>query len=206
MASVPFIIPTRATRCAPRIGPTCGTPNAFDFCLQANYQQSKKLAVGAAAWKKAYPKYSSQQAAPWVSMPFDGVRLNQNGSVVLGTLVASALTPVFTYVVPAGYEGVINQILQVFKTNTGPELLDGSGDLTWYIGTNFTFQTNYTIMTVQEGSTANFGMVAMGGGIRIKSNQILTYYVSATAGAIAGGLDPAGRVVCGFSGWIYPMG
>lgn len=194
---IPSIIPTSRTRCLPNVGPTC----VADACLAQNAKAFTSFVKSGAMWKRLFPKYGGASSPPWVDMPFDAIRLNVNGTVQFNALTAHALTPVFTYVVPEGYAGVINQNLQIFVPQTGTAFQDGSTALTWYLGVNECFVTNYTGMNYHEGSLDSIGRVAHGAGIRIMANQIYTYYVISDGTP----LDPVGQVICGINGWIYPV-
>lgn len=197
---IPSIIPTNRTRCAPGAKIPC----LSDACLTANTAAFTKYVKSGDMWRKLYPKYGGASSPPWVDMPFDAQRLNENGSLLFSTIATTALTPVFTYTVPEGYAGIINQNLQIFvpQPGGGPGFQDGSAALTWYLGVNQAFVSYYTQMNFHEGSLDSLGRVAHGAGIRIMANQIYTYYVK-WDGVTA--LDPAGQIICGINGWIYPL-
>jgi hypothetical protein len=75
--------------------------------------------------------------------------------------------------------------------------------LTWILGINNYLQLNYTNIGITMGGQAQLGPVTRGGGIRIKSNDQVTFYCVATAGGLAY-LDPNGIVICAIQGWLYP--
>ncbi len=196
---LPSNIPTSATRCLPGKLPSRCFANE---CLDSLSDEFTKYVKSDAIWKKAYPRYAGASSPPWVEMPYDAIRLNENANVAFADLVGSTLTPVLTYTVPEGYAGVINQNLQIFVPTTGTAFQDGSDALVWYIGVNQCFVSDYTSMNYHEGSLDSIGRVALGAGIRIFPNQIYTYYVE-WDGTTA--LDPDGQVITGINGWIYPI-
>lgn len=177
------------------------SPCFANDCLDALSHDFTKYVKSGDIWRRAYPKYAGSSAPPWVEMPYDAIRLNVNGNVIFSDLVANVLTPVLEYTVPVGYDGVINQNLQIFVPAAGAAFQDGSTALTWYIGVNQCFVSDYTGMNYHEGSLDSIGRVALGAGIRVFANQIYTYYVQ-WDGTTA--LDDVGQVIVGLNGWVYP--
>lgn len=198
-APLPKLIPTNKTRCLP--GPR--NPCVADSCLTANAAAFTKYVKSGEMWKKLFPKYGGATSPPWVEMPFDAIPLNENGNVLFADIVANVLTPVLTYTVPEGFGGIINQTLQIFvpQPGGGPAFQDGSSVLKWYIGVNQAFVSYYTGMKFHQGSLDSIGRINHGAGIRVMANQIYTYYVVNDGTP----LDPAGQVICGLNGWIYPL-
>jgi hypothetical protein len=137
-------------------------------------------------------------------MPPDAIRLNYIGNAVTTSLTANVPNIVMQYPVPFGFEGIVNEHVNLFQPQTGPGYQDGSGDLIWRIEVNQYLLTYYTNVNTSMGSLAQSGGVRNGGGFRIKSNQTITYSVIPTVAAL-GTLDPVGQVICGIRGWIYPI-
>jgi len=205
---VPFTIPTTATQCLPNAPPPCPANNTFDACLQQNAANWKKLYRDPRFAKLTLPvRYWSLSEPPFDTMPPDAIRLQQSGNLILSSLTANVNNTVLSYTVPFGFEGIINENLNIFNISPGggPEFQSGSGALLWRVIINQYLATYYTAINTSMGSLANSGAVMHSGGIRIKSNQTITYVVVPTTAALAGGLDPNGQVICGFRGWIYPM-
>lgn len=204
---LPPIIPTLRGRCSAYAVPPCPPPNALDLCAQANAVNWKRIYKDPNFQKLQLPtRYWNLNAPPFDMMPSDAIRLNVPGNVPLSSLVANTDNVILQYTVPFGFEGIINENLHLFviQPGGGPPYQDGSGGLVWRLLINQYLVTYYTAMNTQMGSLSNSGAMYHTGGIRIKSNQTITYAVDPTAPALAG-LDPNGQFVAGFRGWIYPM-
>jgi len=153
------------------------------------------------------PRYRYATQSPFAKMPQDGTRLNEIGSVPMADLTAATAgvyVLAHSYLVPPGSDGVINNTLNKFvpQPGGGQAFQDGSGQLTWVLGINNYLAYGYTNITTQMGDVGQLGPTATGGGIRIKSNDLIQFYVAASANGIAT-LDPNGIVVCAFQGWLY---
>lgn len=211
--NLPATIPTQFTqggRCSPSVSITqCNAPdNPMTQCLTAEERLWKQITSNPGFQLRKYPaRYWQLKSLPFDEMPPDALRLNAPNAPGLpfsSVTTAGNYYLVFAYQVPAGYDGVINVTVNKFVPQTGPSYQDGSGQLTWALGINNTLAVNYTQIHLSLGSTESLGPVTKGGGIRVKANDLIQYFVSASAPAIAGGLDPSGIVVCAIQGWLYP--
>lgn len=202
---IPGIIPTSSSRCASNAIPPCPS-NEWDACESANAAQWKRIYRDPNFAKLQLPvRYWNLSEPPFDTMPPDAIRLNQIGNAILTPgLVANANNTILQYTVPFGFDGIINENMNIFVPQAGAGFQDGSGLLTWRIYINQYLVTYYTAINTSMGSLSNSGNLNHSGGIRIRSNQTVTYVVFPTATALAT-LDPNGQIICGFRGWIYPM-
>lgn len=144
------------------------------------------------------PAAWSGDTPPWIVMPPQGIRLQQTSAIALPG-VENVDTPVVTFTMPEGYDGVITLHFQ-FYTGTG--FVEFSGDLNWRISLNRWFVKDYGNM---ESSLGNLQtpIPLNRGGIRLKSNQKVVYSVNLGTGAL--GRLTGGKVICGLFGWRYPI-
>jgi hypothetical protein len=147
-------------------------------------------------------RYRVTNLTPFAKMPQDAIRLNQVGSLAISTLTEGRYNPILSYLVPPGYDGVINSTYNKFSIQAGPGLQDGSGMITWQLAINNYLQINYSNITMQMGDQSTLGQVAHDGGIRIQQNDLITFYAIVTAAGLAF-LDPNGLINAGIQGWIY---
>lgn len=208
-SSLPYTVPSTATnRCAPSVQlQQCTQPdNAMTMCLKAEQQLWSQI-----AYNPTFPllrvaaRYRALNNPPFVQMPQDGQRLNVGPitPTILGNITAGVYNPLCSYLVPPGFDGVINSTLNKFVPQTGPPLQDGSGMITWVLQINNYLAISFNNVTIQLGSNGSMGQIAEGGGIAIKANDLITFYaIVSTAGAAF--LDPAGIILGAFQGWIYP--
>lgn len=211
----PSSIPTLAGRCAPGVVlRTCTEPdNPITQCLKTEAELWAQIAFNPTFPLLRVPaRYRILPSHPFDVMPPDAIRLNALPStstpsplvpVTISNMVAGAYTPIVQYLVPAGFDGVINSTLNKFVIQNGPGLQDGSGMLTWVLQINNYLAINYNNITIQMGDTPTLGVVSHDGGIRIKANDLITFYALVTT-AGAAFLDPNGIVLAAFQGWIYP--
>jgi hypothetical protein len=185
--------------------PNCGSPdNAVTQCIK------KEAMVWGAITRnplfsvlKLPSRYRLLDVPPFDAQPVDSTRLNVQGSIgPLGSLAAGAYTPVVSYLVPSGYDGVINSTFNKFVPSTGPGLQDGSGMIQWVIQINNYLQFNYTDITMQMGETSTLGPMPYGGGIRIKTNDFIQMFALVNTAGLAF-LDPAGLIIGALQGWVY---
>jgi len=196
-------------RCAPSVSLTnCNAPdNVFTQCIKNEMRMFDRITRDPSFQMRKYPsRYWQLKSLPFDEMPPDALRFN---TPTKGLAFSTVTNPgqyylVTSSLVPAGYDGVINVTLNKFVPQTGgPDFQDGSGQLTWAIGINNILAVNYTQISITMGASSILGPVTKGGGIRVKANDLLQYFVSASAAGIAN-LDPNGFVVCAFQGWLYP--
>jgi hypothetical protein len=219
--NLPAAIPNSSTpggRCAPSVQLVqCNAPdNYLTQCVKAEADMLQRIITNPMFQLGKLPaRYWQLQNLPYDEMPPDALRLNAAGGLPF-TSVASAgdyynvplsLTgsPGYPgFLVPAGYDGIINVTMNKFVPKSGTAFQDGSGYLTWALGINNRLAVNYTGITITQGDVGGLGPVTKGGGIRIKANDLIQWYVSASSAAISGGLDVSGIVVCAIQGWLYP--
>lgn len=130
-----------------------------------------------------------------VQLPLVGKRLNLTQTVPLPATASTVI--VINYTVPFGWVGYINNIAHQYINGAG--FVDGSGDLIWGIGINNYFPYGYGNMTVQQGSLTNASLYS-DTGIRIRSNQNITYQVTWNGQNLVGG-----SLLCAFQGWVCPV-
>lgn len=202
-SSLPSTIPTLA-RCG-YVNTGCAqSDNVMAQCLKDETALWAKIAFNPIfATLKLPARYRTLLVPPFDAQPVDATRLNIQGVVgPLSTLVANTYNTVVQYLVPAGYDGVINSTFNKFTPQAGPGLQDGSGMVTWAVAINNYLQLNYTNITMQMGGTVTLGPMPYGGGIRIKANDLITMYAMVTAAGIAY-LDPAGLILGALQGWVF---
>jgi hypothetical protein len=133
---------------------------------------------------------------PYLRMPPEGRQFQQISSVTLPAATGVDI-PVTTVNVPVGYDGVISSIANFW---TGTTLVEGSGDIVWRIKVGNRWARDLGQITTTLGSLTSPCPVFRGG-IRISSQQVVTYYVNVpTTSSLTGG-----NVVCALFGWFYPV-
>lgn len=215
MGSMPSTIPTLSTRCTPGVQmKVCTEPNnILTQCLHAEGELWSQIAFNPTFPLLRIPsRYRILPSHPFDVMPSDAIRLNALPStstptpippVTISAMAIGNYTPLVSYLVPAGFDGVINTTVNKFVIQNGPGLQDGSGMLTWVMQINNYLAIDYNNITIQMGDTPTLGPVAHDGGIRIRANDLITFYALLNA-AGAAFLDPNGIVLAAFQGWIYP--
>ena len=205
---LPPTIPSVSDRCAPTVGlPNCGlSDNPRTECIKAEAQvwgaiiRSPIFSILALP-----PRYRLLEVPPFDAQPIDATRLNQQGVVgPLSSLTAGTYYSVVSYLVPPGFDGVINSTMNKFvpATAAGVGLQDGSGQIQWVLQINNYLQINYTNITMQMGDTSTLGPMPYGGGIRIKPNDTITLLAVVNSAGKAG-LDAGGLIIGALQGWIY---
>lgn len=136
-------------------------------------------------------------AAPWVVEPPDAESFHLAAGIVIPAADGNFHT-VVQIPVPAGRNGVLNRIANVF---VGGGFTDYSGSIVWQIvrnpGSGVTAaERNYENIVASLGTASNPGKIA---GIRIFENDIIALVVKnvsiVVAGEFIGGL---------LGGWFYP--
>lgn len=178
--------------------------NAFNACLNREawlwIKIQREGGLKTLCCRQGYPGIWYEKA-PWIVQPKNAVRFNEIDSIVLpGIALQGTDVIVLQHRVPLGYDGVIKGVVNQF---TGTGFVDGSGLLTWRIQANRRWLKDYGNITTTLGSL-QYNQEAYGDGIRVYSDQLITYYVNVQAGADAF-LQPDGRVVCALQGWFYPL-
>lgn len=174
------------------------TANQFDACLlreQAVWHKIQCMGgVTDSCRRFDAPRYI---VPPWITMPPQGRRFQEVNTISLPAINTD--TTVLDFRVPLGYDGVINGIVDRV---IGAGFVEGSGDVEWRIRLNLHYLPDYGDIQTSLGDLTN-PCSMQGGGIRIKSGQLVRYYVMINA-AGAAHLDPNDRILCSLSGWYYP--
>ena len=181
----------------------CSVPQVYpptwaNSCL-ANVEQTWR-AIYAAGGPVPYsrPGYEYVGVPPWREMPANGKRFQRVASIALPA-VEGVETPVLQLQVPAGWEGILLTLTNMF---TGMGFAEASGDIVWRVSFDWQWFKNLEAITISLGRLDN-PYELEGGGYRLYENQTLGYTATIGAGGL-GRLDPNGRILCAFSGWTYP--
>lgn len=172
-----------------------GVPNLYDQCLGEQVGLQSRVLGQVDAAKRRQWRFG---APPWVSMPRTGQRYQKVEASVLPA-VEGVDNLLLTYRVPYGYSGVLLTVTCLFS---GTGFVEGSGDIVWRVRNNFRYFRDLGAVSISLGDL-DTPYALEGGGYRIKSNDIIRLYAQLGAGAL-GVLDPAGRIIVGITGWIYP--
>ncbi len=174
--------------------------NPFDLCLlqDTGIWSTIQLMGGVrrVCLKSEDVKYSPNEP-PWILMPAQGRRFQVTNTIALP--IINTNTTVLQMLVPVGWDGVINGIVNRI---VGAGFIEGSGDVLWRIQSSRVYLRDYGQVTTSLGDLTN-PCTLYGGGQRIYSGQIITYLVNLTA-AGAAHIDPNSLVLCSLSGWTYP--
>ena len=129
---------------------------------------------------------------PWVEPPDGSVPYDQAGSVALPNVGDPAVV-VTQYVVPDGYDGIINAYSWNF---VGGGFTDASGDIVVQVLRNGAAVRNYDNITVQKGTV---GIPRPISPIRVFSKQLIQIIVSHPNNPLL-----SGNVVGSMVGYFYP--
>lgn len=136
---------------------------------------------------------------PWLDAPPGALPYDFGGSVALGAVGSSVIVPMtagqttYSFVVPSGYDGVINAWSWNF---TGGGFVDGSGDLQAQIYRNGAVIRGFDNVTVQKGT---IGIPRQVPPIRVFSGDVISLQVNHLANGLL-----AGNIVGSFVGYFYP--
>jgi hypothetical protein len=175
------------------------SPNPYTECLYREQDLWTKIAYEGGLAKLCCPSYPEGNPPPWVAMPSEGKRYQQIGSILLPAVEGTDFL-VTSFAVPTGYDGVIVSVVGMF---TGTGFVEGSGDLHYRIQINRRWLKDYGDTQTTMGTVASPCMIYRGG-VRLRTQEVVRYWVQLGAGAL-GRLDPTGRLVCAFFGWFYPQ-
>lgn len=173
--------------------------NTADRCLRGDTGMWSTIQKLGGIHRVSISEMIRYDREPWLLMPQLGRRFHRRGSVVL-PLDDGLDNLVLEWVVPVGYDGVINQLVSMF---TGVGFIEGSGDIRWRLRLNEWWVRDYANVVTSLGDVQQPFTLA-GGGIRVKANQRVRMYVNIAVGAGAW-LDPLGRIVVSTAGWFYPL-
>lgn len=150
------------------------------------------------------PVVGDQAAAPvpttvltlpaWIFPPVNSIAFDNTGDITIPAVGVES--PVVTFTVPRGQNGVIKEIANVF---IGGGFTDGSGAIVWRILQNNQAVRGKENIVASLGSVAQPSRVGGGGFIRILENDIIALTVLNTSIVVAGQII-GGRL----SGWFYP--
>jgi hypothetical protein len=171
-------------------------PNAASKCLDREQALYELIIRKGGLQKLCCVSQYKYATPPWLKMPGEGRQYQEIDSIPLPA--NDGLNHVVTqFVVPTGYDGVITSIANFY---TGVGFVEGSGDLVWRLLIARRWARNLGNIDTTLGSLTS-PCPLFRGGIRVFSDQLITYYVNVpVASALVGG-----RVVCGVFGWFYPV-
>jgi len=128
---------------------------------------------------------------PWLDEPPGAQPFDPQESISLPA--AAGDTVVLTMLVPAGYDGVINEMSCNF---TGGGFTQGSGDIIWSLRVDGKPYPNFGIITNEKGTPLQGRKI---GRIRVYSGQRVQWLVNHVAN-----LALNGNVICSLTGYFYP--
>lgn len=141
------------------------------------------------------PVATTVSALPaWIFPPVNSIAFDNTGDIMIPAIGVES--PVITFTVPRGQNGVIKEIANVF---IGGGFTDGSGAIVWRILQNNQAVRGKENIVASLGSVAQPSRVGGGGFIRILENDIISLTVLNTSIVVAGQII-GGRL----SGWFYP--
>jgi hypothetical protein len=171
-------------------------PNMASQCLTRQQALYELIIQRGGLQKLCCVQHYQYQSPPWLKMPAEGRQYQEINSIPLPAN-DGANHIVTQFKVPTGYDGVITSITNFY---TGVGFVEGSGDLVWRLLISRRWARNLGAIDTTLGSLTS-PCPLFRGGIRVSSDQLITYYTSVpVASALAGG-----RVVCGVFGWYYPI-
>lgn len=172
------------------------TNNYYDWCLSLDKQD----------YDDAFdcgdlPRLSSTDL-PYINMPPQGRRFREIGSILVssGTFDGVTVTPVLTFLIPVGYDGIITMLVcNVQGQSTG--FVEGSGVISWRLSANGRYLRDSGNLQYSLGSLLT-PSADVGTGLRVFSGNIVEFGVTFSTGA--GVLNPTANILCACYGWIYP--
>lgn len=172
-------------------------PTFFNSCLDREYHiwQDVQRCGGLMAICPG-KKYD---APPWVRMPPGAKRFSPISSIPLPVANYGVDQLVLSFLVPYGFDGVINYIVQNY---TGQGFQEGAGDLTWRWQLNERYVKNYGNTEVQIGSLTQGGVYVPNSQIIVQSGQLVQGFVN-VAGSAAVDLN-GGRIIMSAFGYYWP--
>lgn len=193
----PVVVPTMLGGGAAVAGQGCGLNNEFDWCLWNEYLRWREM-LRHGLEGVCGPNVECGSKA-WWDEPRNGRTFREFGQYPLPP--DDGLDhDLLSITVPVGYDGILLTMVNMFM---GAGFVEVSGDITWRIKINNQYYMKDLGIINFTRSKPKRPYKPGGGGYRLQSGQVLTYQVNIAVGAAAR-LDPAGVIVCGFSGWYYP--
>lgn len=129
---------------------------------------------------------------PWLDPPSGFFPFDEQNGIALPA-VGAGDTVVLTFVVPEGYDGVINKIS---NTYTAGGFVGFSGDIIWRIVANGKPIPNFQNIRNEKGTTQQPREISP---IRIYSGQVIQYIVNHAAN-----IGLVGNTICSLTGYYYP--
>lgn len=174
-------------------------PNAFNAALASEAALWARIVqCGGLAMTTRGQRARRYQRPPWETMPPEGERLNQLGSIALPA-IEQVDTLVLDFQMPFAWDGVATNVMM---TLAGSGLVEGSGDVVWRLKVGDRWIPDFSNVIFQLNDLRN-PHALVGGYIRALSLQRIRIYAALGAGAL-GRLDPNSRINAGFVGWKYP--
>lgn len=182
-------------------------PNVWDQCLiqETDFWRAVIRAGGIGCVAKGERgRVYDPSRPPWIFMPPQSIRFQKVAMLTMAQILLPGVDYlVLQFQVPANYDAVIKSLTNIFvPTPGGMGLVEGSGDMIWRLQINSVWPKDYGNLITSQGDLAN-PHVLTGGGIRLKANSIVRYWVQVSPAGV-GVLDPLGRVICICMGWNYP--
>jgi hypothetical protein len=172
-------------------------PNIWDVCIAQERVLHQQI-----DWKRVAgcrpPTCYHLDYEPYREFPSQGREMNKQMAIALPA-PGSGDVRILSFMLPTGYDGILYGLLQKFA---GGGFMNGSGDLTWRLQIGRRWVKNMSTMTTELGDYS--GYLQLDEFIYLRTRQRVSMWVNvdATAGAR---LDPAGRVVVGLQGWVFPL-
>lgn len=129
---------------------------------------------------------------PHLYQPTTGLPFNPTNFVTIPAIAAAAI--ILDFIVPNGYQGVINQMGNNF---VGGGFVDGSGNLVWQLLIDGVPYPNFENIIASLGNPANPTLI---GAVQLRERQHVQLVVNNVAVVVAGQLI-GGRL----SGYFYPL-
>lgn len=129
---------------------------------------------------------------PHLYQPTTGLPFNPTNFVTIPAIGAAAI--ILDFIVPNGYQGVINQMGNNF---VGGGFVDGSGNLVWQLLIDGVPYPNFENIIASLGNPANPTLI---GAVQLRERQHVQLVVNNVAVVVAGQLI-GGRL----SGYFYPL-
>lgn len=175
--------------------PTVAPPNQYDGLLEQEAKLMISIVRAGGLQEICCPSNYKYAKPPYLVMPPEGRQYQQINSIALPADPSGDVI-VLQFRVPTGYDGVITSIVN-FYTGTG--FVEGSGDLIWRLKVGQKWARNLGEINTTLGSLTSPCQLFRGG-IRVYTEQYITYYANVPTATLSGG-----RVVCGVFGWYYPI-
>jgi len=130
-----------------------------------------------------------------MSQPPNSTPFVKTGSVQASSMVANTQYTMLEFAIPNGCYGVLKNRAHWVQ---GAGFVEGSGDLIWSVAIGDGWLNDGGDSLYSIGPDNDGGITASGGGLILRPNSRLTYYVT-TGAAVT--LDLAAVVLCRLRGW-----